>query len=223
MLDVVEIFRSIQGEGNVIGEPSVFIRLSKCNLRCKWCDTAYALENGKEMTEEDIVKEVWKYSNPNKLVTITGGEPLIQDIVPLIKLLKSQGFRIIVETNGTIQPPYLGWILNVGDDFSVSPKLSNSGQKVSYSNLSWADYLKFVVCKPKSDIKEINNFLKTHFSEFKLKLMFDNGKIILQPNGLDKRPNQLLKRIMNYVRDNNLPYRVLPQLHRQVWGIKRGV
>jgi 7-cyano-7-deazaguanosine (preQ0) biosynthesis protein QueE len=232
MLKVNEIFFSIQGEGGVIGLPSVFIRLAGCNLRCEFCDTKYALDEGKKMSEGEIIKNVWKNSGGIKRVTITGGEPLLQNITKLISMLKFRGFQVIIETNGTIIPDEkLCFRLNIGDLFVVSPKLSNSGCNIynkcehtcEKHNFNWADYLKFVICKPRHDILEIDWFLKSHFTPFKLHNLFHNGRIILQPNGLAKSPKKLLRRTAEYVKKHHLPYRVLPQLHRQLWGLKRGV
>ena len=92
-----EIFFSINGEGLQIGKPMAFIRLAGCNLRCKWCDTKGSWIQKDQATLEDIVKEVSKYNT--EWVCITGGEPLLQDIEPLIKKLQ---YKISLETNGTI-------------------------------------------------------------------------------------------------------------------------
>ena len=98
---VIEIFTSIQGEGEVIGIPSNFIRLATCNLRCVWCDTKYSWEAGIEMSEEEIISKIRK---DIKVTTITGGEPLLQNLLFLVRELKKLGHKVIVETNGTIKP-----------------------------------------------------------------------------------------------------------------------
>ncbi|MEM1582972.1 MAG: 7-carboxy-7-deazaguanine synthase QueE, partial [Candidatus Bathyarchaeia archaeon] len=88
-MKISEIFFSIEGEGIEIGRPEVFVRLSGCNLRCSWCDTKYALKNGKEMSIEEIIQEIGKY--PCKNISITGGEPLLQrkELLELVKRLKN--------------------------------------------------------------------------------------------------------------------------------------
>jgi Organic radical activating enzymes len=156
---VSEIFVSIQGEGSVIGEPSNFVRLAGCHLRCVWCDTKYSWFRweGKRMSVEDITNSLDKRV---KNVTITGGEPLLYDLTPLAKALKEEGFRIIVETSGTIRPSQE--LRRLVDVFSVSPKLSNSGHKIKYDfrNEDWPTYFKFVIVDVNNDLDEVDQFVK---------------------------------------------------------------
>ncbi|MBN2201972.1 radical SAM protein [bacterium] len=100
MLRVTEIFHSIQGESSRVGLPCVFIRLTGCNLRCSYCDTAYAWTGGSDWTLERIVENAASFGCP--LVEITGGEPLAQDETPgLARRLLDAGHTVLVETNGT--------------------------------------------------------------------------------------------------------------------------
>src|SRR2546426_9919259 len=96
---VTEIFKSIQGESTFAGLPCVFIRLTGCNLRCHWCDTAYAFYGGQRMSVEEVIGRVRQLGG--KLVELTGGEPLLQkEIYPLSAQLLSQGYRVLIETSG---------------------------------------------------------------------------------------------------------------------------
>lgn len=117
-LRITEIFPSLQGEGLRQGEPTIFIRLSGCNLRCAFCDTKYAWTEGKGMSADQILKEVksaWK-EFPADWVCLTGGEPLQQNIVKLLERLKQQKFKIQVETNATFPPSFpVDW-------YTISPK-----------------------------------------------------------------------------------------------------
>lgn len=98
-LVINEIFFSIQGESTRAGQPCVFVRLTGCDLRCSWCDTAYAFEEGSEMSFDGILVKVKSYNC--KLVEITGGEPLAQEnVLPLMKLLCDSGFDVMIETGG---------------------------------------------------------------------------------------------------------------------------
>ena len=100
MLQINEIFHSIQGESTHAGEPCVFVRLTGCNLRCVWCDTAYAFHEGKKMSVAEVLTEVEQYGCP--LVEITGGEPLLQsEVVPLMEQLLKKGHRVLIETSGS--------------------------------------------------------------------------------------------------------------------------
>ena len=96
---ITEIFKSIQGESTFAGLPCIFVRLTGCNLRCHWCDTAYAFHGGKKMTVEDVLGQVHQLGG--KLVEITGGEPLLQEeVYPLTDRLLGDGFQVLVETSG---------------------------------------------------------------------------------------------------------------------------
>ncbi|MEM3938571.1 MAG: 7-carboxy-7-deazaguanine synthase QueE [Saccharolobus sp.] len=205
---VIEIFTSIQGEGEVIGIPSNFIRLATCNLRCVWCDTKYSWEAGIEMSEEEIISKIRK---DIKVTTITGGEPLLQNLLFLVRELKKLGHKIIVETNGTIKPSEE--LRKLVDVFSVSPKLSNSGHKLKYNFIDddWATYYKFVVVYPNKDIDEIVKFVESN--------NINPSKVILQPDG--NRPDYInaLNEIVQVVLNRGLQFRILPQLHRII-GIR---
>lgn len=99
-LKINEIFHSLQGESLYTGLACVFVRMAGCNLRCAWCDTRYAYDEGRDMTLADIVDCVSGYACP--LVEITGGEPLVQERTPaLIRELIHQGYHVLLETNGT--------------------------------------------------------------------------------------------------------------------------
>lgn len=99
-LKVNEIFSSIQGESSFAGRPCVFVRLTGCNLRCLYCDTAYAYAEGEQMEIGAIMDRVRRYGVP--LVEITGGEPLLQEETPLlIQGLLDEGYQVLLETNGS--------------------------------------------------------------------------------------------------------------------------
>jgi organic radical activating enzyme len=115
---IAEVFTSVQGEGLLQGVPSHFIRLSGCNLRCRFCDTKRARRGGREMTAAEVVRRVIALEReaPAEWVVLTGGEPLLQDVGGLVPGLRDRGFKVQVETNGTLfQPaPF--------DRVAVSPK-----------------------------------------------------------------------------------------------------
>lgn len=217
------MFESIQGEGNVIGMPSIFVRMYGCNLTCSWCDTKYSWV-GQKMAEEgidyarmsskQILQEISEFDA--SLVTITGGEPLLQPVEHLIKSLVNAGYEVLIETNGTIKPSKeLRKLVSI---WSVSPKTSNAGFSIKY-NLEWLQnvrdyYLKFVVVNPREDVKEILSFLQQR--------NIDHSKVILQPDGTNEDYVSALRDLMDFAKEE-LQLRVLPQLHRLVWGHKRAI
>ncbi|WP_221290778.1 7-carboxy-7-deazaguanine synthase QueE [Stygiolobus caldivivus] len=203
---ISEIFQSIQGEGEIIGTPSNFIRLAGCHLRCIWCDTKYSWfkYEGELMTIPEILSRLHK-SLP--LTTITGGEPLLQDILPLVGAIKNiLGQKVLVETSGTITPSKK--LMELVDIFSVSPKLTNSGYKFNYDfkNLKWPTYYKFVILNPETDLKEVINFVTDN--------KIPPERVILQPDGRVPNYKEALKKLADTVMELGLPFRVLPQLHR---------
>lgn len=132
---ISEIFYSIQGEGELTGVPSVFIRTSGCNLRCTWCDTPYASWNpeGRDWSIDEILAEVGKH--PARHVVLTGGEPMIaKDIHELASRLKSAGMHITIETAGTVAPKGIAC-----DLASLSPKLANSTPSAENAGAGWVE------------------------------------------------------------------------------------
>lgn len=227
VLRVAEIFRSIQGEGELIGVPHTFIRLVGCDLRCRWCDTKYSWKRpGMEMSEMEILESIG-----TKHVCITGGEPMLQDIRKLCGMLHRKGLFVTVETNCTRFEERLKGIVDL---FSVSPKLPSSGEK--YRKAILRKYikaypktgvtLKFVI-KTKDDLEELYKILKS--KEIREKKI----PVVLQPEGYcglseyRKRLRRLIKKVVfdekTRRRLRGVNYRVLPQLHRVAWGRKRGV
>lgn len=115
-LQVNEIFYSIAGEGVRVGEPTTFVRLARCNLRCAFCDTDFAAYT--EMSLEAIEAEV--SAHPAEWVCLTGGEPLGQNVGPLAARLQSRGYRLHIETNGTLSPA--AYLFDLIEHWTVSPK-----------------------------------------------------------------------------------------------------
>jgi 7-carboxy-7-deazaguanine synthase len=140
-LKTIEIFASVQGEGLRQGEPTIFVRLAGCNLRCGFCDTKRAWRGGREMAVEKIVEEVGRLRRdyPTTWVCLTGGEPLAQDVRPLILRLRAEGYRVQIETNGTFPPARLA------DWHSVSPKPPDYAVHPGFRKQ--AREVKLVVCR----------------------------------------------------------------------------
>ncbi|MCK4933004.1 MAG: 7-carboxy-7-deazaguanine synthase QueE [Candidatus Aminicenantes bacterium] len=107
ILKITEIFPSIAGEGLRSGEPTIFVRLAGCNLRCAFCDTKYSWQGGKSYSVDKIIETVGQIRKrfPADWVCLTGGEPLLQEVKPLVNKLKKECYKIHIETNGTIYRP----------------------------------------------------------------------------------------------------------------------
>jgi len=209
-MKVNEIFYSIQGEGTYIGVPMVFVRFTGCNLRCTWCDTKYAWEEGTEMEIDEIIDEIKKYQT--KWVCVTGGEPLLQkDIYKFINRLLDMDYKVLVETNGSISIENLPCEENIIVDMDIKTPSSGMSQFMDLSNLELLgkkDTVKFVIANDE-DYEFMKNFIKNHEI---------NAEIIVQPEG-----NKNLKELVEKVLSDQLNVRVLPQLHKIIWGDRRGV
>ena len=214
MLKVNEIFYSIQGEGTAIGVPTVFLRLFACDLRCSWCDTMYAVEGTEltDMTPEQVISEISKFGCKN--VCITGGEPLIQrkELVPLAEELINKGFFIVLETSGHKKPPEI--FKGSSCLISMDCKCPSSGMEkrmdfTLFEELGPKDQLKFVI-KDEEDYK----YAKQILNSYKI-----NSSLIFQPvfgEDISWLGESILKDRLHNVR-------VLPQLHKLMWGEKKGV
>lgn len=209
---VVEIFKSIDGEGLRAGFPATFIRLEGCNLRCSYCDTKYSYNDAdyKDMYIEQILHEVKQLGL--RYITLTGGEPLIhEDVADLIRVLTTFGFFVNIETNGSVDiSPYLYNNVLITMDY----KCPSSGMQLQVNThnlkiLRPSDVLKFVVgCEEDLETcKHIRNY--TQAQKF-ISPVF--GKI--EP-----------KDIVKYMLDNKMTdCRIQLQLHKYIWNPEeRGV
>jgi organic radical activating enzyme len=140
-LKTIEIFASVQGEGLRQGEPTVFVRLAGCNRRCGFCDTKKAWRGGRELSVDTIAKEVGRLRRdlPTAWVCLTGGEPLAQNVGPLVRRLHDEGLKVQIETNGTFPPePGADWL-------TVSPKPPDFDLHPGFKKR--AREVKLVVCR----------------------------------------------------------------------------
>jgi 7-carboxy-7-deazaguanine synthase len=158
---VTEIFKSIQGESTFAGLPCVFVRLTGCNLRCHWCDTAYAFYGGQQMSLEEVAARIQQLGG--KLVEFTGGEPLLQkEVYPLSERLLAEGYRVLIETSGE---RFVGK-LPAGVVKIVDVKCPGSGEseKFCFANLEVLerkDQIKFVILD-EPDYRYARDFLARH-------------------------------------------------------------
>ncbi len=212
MLWVSEIFHSIQGESSRAGWPCVFVRLTGCNLRCVWCDTAYAFHEGRSMSVGEVVAEVERYRCP--LVELTGGEPLLQpEAIPLMEELLRRGRRVLLETGGGLS------IADVprGVVRIVDVKCPGSGESdrnhwANLEILEGKDEIKFVVAD-RRDYSWASQQVRERDLTRRCSVLFSPVHGVLHPGDLAR-----------WVLDDGLPVRVQIQLHKILWpGAERGV
>lgn len=206
MLKVHSIFKSIQGEGLLMGLPMIFIRLAGCPLRCKWCDTVDARSSpGKAMSLEEIIAKV--ENSKMRYVCLTGGEPLAQrETITLMNKLIDKDYFIQLETSGALSLDEVPCSENVMISMDIKCPSSGEHQSMDFSNielLSQYDQLKFVIADEKD-----YGYAKEIIGKYEIK-----AAIVMTPvGGTD------LKFLAEKVVKDRLQVRVMPQLHKLIWG-----
>ena len=228
---ISELFYSVQGEGLLAGVPSVFVRTSGCNLRCRWCDTPYASSEpeGEQQTVEEIVARVREY--PARHVVLTGGEPMLaKGIEDLAGRLKEAGYHITIETAGTIEPDGIAC-----DLASLSPKLADSTPDAEQFGEGWAKrheesriqqevlnawavayscQFKFVV-SDSGDMEEIEKILEA------VTPRPEPGRVLLMPEGTSSATLQERSQMVAEL-CKETGYRFCPRLHIDLYGDTKG-
>ncbi len=218
---ITEIFKSIQGEGSRAGLPCIFVRLTGCNLRCTWCDTAYAFHGGKKLPVDEVVQRVQELSGFSArgalvpLVELTGGEPLLQEeIYPLADRLLSLGYTVLIETSGE---RFIGRLPRKVIKI-VDVKCPDSGEPDTFdprnlAELGPQDEVKFVISS-RRDYEFATMFLREH------RLNERVAEILLSPvhddpegkwKGLEPRV------LVEWMLQDGLRARLGIQLHKIVW------
>ena len=211
-LKVNEIFYSIQGESSCAGWPCIFIRLTGCNLRCFYCDTAYAYEEGEEKTVFAILEEIQKFQCA--LVEVTGGEPLLQAETPvLVNSLLKQGYRVILETNGSLDIRRVSnQCVRIVDFKCPGSGMADANNLKNLDYLSDQDEVKFVIGN-REDFNYARDLIERMGERVKNSIHFSPvfGKL---------EPRQLAKWIL----EENVSVHLQLQIHKIIWPtIKRGI
>ena len=207
MLTVNEIYLSVQGESTHVGRPCTFVRLTACDLRCTWCDTAYAFSGGRKMSIDEVMAEVERLGC--RLVEITGGEPLLQpEATTLMQTMVDRGYEVLLETGGHVP------LDDVPDEVRVivDVKCPGSGEveRMHWPNL---DVL--------SDTDEVKFEIKDRHD-------FDYARMIVVRHHLNERAGAVLfspvhgvldpKSLAQWILEAGLPVRLQLQMHKYVWG-----
>jgi 7-carboxy-7-deazaguanine synthase len=230
-MQISEIFRSIQGESTRAGLPCVFVRLTGCNLRCTWCDTAYAFHGGIKMSVDEVMEQVKKLSlaevaametsgRPRtargvSLVELTGGEPLLQpEVIPLAQKLLDNGYTVMIETSG--ERPVAGLPREVIKIVDV--KCPDSGEPDTFhienlNALDKKDEIKFVI-STRRDYEFARDFTRTHDLAGRV------YSVVFSPVHADPEgtwPGMSAQEVSEWILADGLPVRLGLQMHKFIW------
>lgn len=220
-MQIVEIYKSLQGESSFAGLPCVFVRTAICNLRCTWCDSEYTFKGGQPMTVEQVEAEVHRLSPDGGLVEITGGEPMLheREVVPLMERLIAAGYVVLLETSG--ERP----LRNVPRQVHkiVDVKCPASGEAGSFrmenlDSITPSDEVKFVLAD-RADYEFARDFVRTHLSPGAV------GNIIFSPafrkdaQGARTAEHCLLdpQQLAEWILADGLSVRLGLQIHKFIW------
>ncbi|OWY13432.1 7-carboxy-7-deazaguanine synthase QueE [Thioclava sp. JM3] len=233
-LRIAEIFGpTIQGEGALIGAPTLFVRAGGCDYRCSWCDSLHAVESAYRhtwapMSSEEVWAELRRLSGDRPLtISLSGGNPAIQDFGPLIALGRAAGYRFACETQGSVARPWFGDL----DTLVLSPKPPSSGEQVDWdvfadcvsAGRSAGSTVMKIVIFDRADYDWAKDAHARH-PDLPLYLQPGNPEVDpdvpVDPQALADRLGWLTETAMA---DRWFAPRILPQLHVLIWGNKRGV
>jgi 7-carboxy-7-deazaguanine synthase len=211
---VTEIFHSLQGETSLSGVPFVFVRLTGCNLRCVYCDSAYSFKGGTRMTVEQVLEAVKRYDTPH--VLLTGGEPLLQrGALPLIHRLNREGFRVSIETHGEVPIEAVAPLARIILDIKTPGSgYQRGGYRKNLGFLKPGDEVKFVITS-RSDYEWTKKLLSETPIPVREILLSPAMRASGSPGTFEGvSPADLARWIL----EDRLPVRFQIQLHKYLWG-----
>jgi len=220
-MQITEIYKSLQGESTYAGLPCVFVRLTGCNLRCSWCDSEYTFQGGRKMTVEEVRDEVSRLSPGGGLVEITGGEPMLQEreVVPLMKLLVNEDYRVLLETSGERPlervPAEIVKIVDV--------KCPDSGEADTFhaenlETLTTRDEIKFVLSS-RADYDFAREFMHRHGLPARVHAVLFSPAFRKDAGGARDSSHCLVdpRELAEWMLADNVPARLGLQLHKFIW------
>jgi 7-carboxy-7-deazaguanine synthase len=210
-LTINEIFFSLQGESTRLGIPTIFIRLTGCPMRCHYCDTAYAFDDGKKMSFENIIEHIKSYKS--NFITLTGGEPLVQkEAYAFLEVLCDMGYQVSLETGGAES------IKDVDERVKIILDIKTPGSG-ELDNYLWEnlDHLK--------SMDEIKLVITSHDDYLWAKQTIQDKKLIGKYEILfsPSYEDMDVKNLAQWILDDALPVRLQLQQHKIIWGQKKGV
>jgi 7-carboxy-7-deazaguanine synthase len=216
---ITEIFKSIQGEGTRVGLPCIFVRLTGCNLRCTWCDTAYAFHGGTKFTVDDVLEKVRELAGGDarqvSLVEITGGEPLLQhETIALAEKLLADGFTTMIETSGErfigVLPREVIKIVDVKCPDSGEPDTFDFANLGAIDN---KDEIKFVI-STRRDYEFARDFTREHQLASRVREVLFSPVF---PDPAGKWPGLDAREVVEWILADGLVVRLGLQLHKFIW------
>jgi 7-carboxy-7-deazaguanine synthase len=219
-MQITEIYKSLQGESTYAGLPSLFVRLTGCNLRCTWCDSEYTFQGGRKMTIDEVREEVLRLSSGG-LVEITGGEPMLQEkeVVPLMQHLLHDRYTVLLETSG--ERP----LERVPADVVkiVDVKCPNSGEPETFhinnlNTLTARDEIKFVLSS-RADYEFAREFTERHNLAERVNAVLFSPAFRKDASGSRDSSHCLLdpQQLAEWIIADNVPARLGLQLHKFIW------
>jgi 7-carboxy-7-deazaguanine synthase len=205
-LRINEIFHSLQGEADCVGFPTVFVRLTGCPLRCRYCDTEYAFHSGEWLDLEAILAKVREFAAAH--VCVTGGEPLAQpNCLKLLERLCDAGFSVSLETSGALDISAVDSRVSRVIDVKTPDSNEASRNRIeNFAHLTIRDQLKFVICS-RADYDWSKDFLQAH-------RLTERCRILFSPSYNQQSPTMLA----DWILADRLPVRFQMQLHKILWG-----
>ncbi|MCU1296455.1 MAG: 7-carboxy-7-deazaguanine synthase [Acidobacteriaceae bacterium] len=220
-MQIIEIYKSIQGESTHTGLPCVFVRLMGCNLRCSWCDSEYTFTGGHRMSLEEICSEVERLSPGGGLVEITGGEPMLQEreVVPLMQRLLDDGYTVLIETSG--ERPLERVPKGVIKIVDVKCPDSGEGGTFRPENLEALvsqDEVKFVL-SGRTDYEFARNFVSEHSLAQRVNAVLFSPAFSKNATGTRDASHCLLdpRELTDWMLADNVPARLGLQIHKFIW------
>jgi 7-carboxy-7-deazaguanine synthase len=222
-MQITEIYKSLQGESSWAGLPCIFVRLTACNLRCRWCDSEYTFTGGVKMSLEEVEAEVRRLSGsgPLPLVEITGGEPLLQEreVVPLIRRLLASGYTVLLETSG--ERPLAGVPAGVVKIVDVKCPHSGAADTFRLENLAALgprDELKFVL-SDRADYEFARDFMREHEVASRVHAVILSPAFRKDATGARDASQCLLdpRELADWMLEDALPARLGLQIHKFIW------
>jgi 7-carboxy-7-deazaguanine synthase len=220
-MQITEIYKSLQGESTHAGLPCVFVRLTRCNLRCSWCDSEFSFYGGNKMTLQEVLGEVARLSPTGGLVEITGGEPMLQEreVIPLVEQLLDADYQVLLETSGervlTRVPKQVIKIVDVKCPHSGAP---DTFAMENLKALQRHDELKFVLTD-RVDYEFARDFVTEHeLAERIHAILFSPAFEKTASGARDTSHCQLdPQQLAEWILEDNVAVRLSLQIHKLIW------